>query len=240
MEKRQLLRREFIRHITFSTLGLVGGLSGLTTFAAEPKKTSLTPDQALAKLKQGNAAFLAGKSKRSTDSSQRRLEIARGQTPMAVLVGCSDSRVPPELLLGAGLGEQFIVRNAGNTVDTVALGSIEYRGLVLGVPLIVVLGHERCCAVEAAVEVVEKDQTFPNSIGPMIEPIIPAVLTARRTGDLKGGDLVDAAVRANVHRTVQRLRTSEPALINPLQAGKLRVVGGRYDLDEGKVEFFIE
>jgi carbonic anhydrase len=223
-----------------NTLGLIGGLSGLPAFAAERKKTPLTPDQALAKLKQGNAAFLAGKLKRTADSSKRRLEIARGQTPMAVLVGCSDSRVPPELLLGAGLGELFIVRNAGNTVDTVALGSIEYGVLVLGVPLIVVLGHERCGAVEAAVEVVEKDQTFPNSIGPMIEPIIPAVLTAKRTGDLKGGDLLDAAVRANVHRTVQRLRNSEPALIDPLQAGKLRVVGGRYDLDKGNVDFFID
>ena len=95
MQKQELLRRDFFRHIGLNTLGLIGGLSGLTAFAAERKKTPLTPDQALAKLKQGNAAFLAGKLKRTADSSKRRLEIARGQTPMAVLVGCSDSRVPP-------------------------------------------------------------------------------------------------------------------------------------------------
>ena len=168
------------------------------------------------------------------------MEIARRQTPFAVLVGCSDSRVPPGLLFGTRLGELFIVRNAGNTVDTVALGSIQYGVLVLGVPLIVVLGHERCGAVQAALEVVQDDASFPGSIGQMIEPIIPAVLRAARAGDLKGEDLLDAAVKANVRRTVERLRNSEPSLIDPRRAGKLKIVGAHYDLDDGKVDFFVE
>ncbi|HSF46884.1 MAG TPA: carbonic anhydrase, partial [Burkholderiales bacterium] len=157
-----------------------------------------------------------------------------------ILVGCSDSRVSPELLFDTGLGELFIVRNAGNTVDTVALGSIQYGVAVLGVPLILVLGHERCGAVEAALAVVEKSATFPGSIGQMVEPIVPAVLKAKTAGKTKGEDLLDECVRENVRRVVTRLRTSEPLLIEPLRAGKLKVVGARYDLDDGKVDFFLE
>ncbi len=155
-----------------------------------------------------------------------------------MLVGSSDSRVPPNILFGTGLGELFIVRNAGNTVDTVALGSIQYGVAVLGAPLIVVLGHERCGAVEAAVSVVQKSANFPGCIGQMIEPIIPAALKALRTAGLSQDDLIDAAVRENVRRTVERLRIAEPMLMDPLRSGKLKVVGARYDLDDGKVEFF--
>jgi len=156
------------------------------------------------------------------------------------MLGCSDSRVSPELLFNTGLGELFIVRNAGNTIDTVALGSIQYGVLVLGAPLIVVLGHQRCGAVEAALSVVQKNATFPGSIGQMIEPIIPAALKASSTGGFKGDALLDAAVRENVRRSVDRLRNSEPSLIQPLRAGKLKIVGARYDLDDGRVDFFVE
>jgi carbonic anhydrase len=210
-------------------------------WAAEGQRTSLTASQALERLKQGNADFLANRLPPDPpDHAARRLELARSQTPFAVLVGCSDSRVPPELLFGAGLGELFIVRNAGNTVDTVALGSIQYGVQVLGAPLVVVLGHERCGAVDAAVSVVQKNATFPGSIGQMIEPIIPAVLKARGAGDGKDADLLDQAVRENIRRTVLRLRESEPTLIEPQRSGRLRVVGARYDLDDGKVDFLIE
>jgi len=143
--------------------------------------------------------------------------------------------VPPELLFGRGLGELFIIRNAGNTVDTVALGSIEYAVAVLNVPLVVVMGHESCGAVKAATEVVTDNATFPGSIGPMIEPIIPAVLSVRD----KEGDLLDNSVRANVSRVVRQLRQhTDPILLEPQQAGKLKVVGAYYDLDDGRVDFF--
>lgn len=240
MKQNEISRRAFFRHACCGALGLAGSLALLPALAAEGKKTSLTPDQALARLKKGNVDFLADKAKVSPQDHNRRLDIARGQTPFAVLVGCSDSRVPPELLFGTGLGELFIVRNAGNTVDTVALGSIEYSVLVLGVPLIVVLGHERCGAVEAALAVVQKNATFPGSIGQMVEPIIPAALKANSAGGLKGDDLLDAAVRENVGRTVDRLRNSEPSLIEPMRAGTLKIVGARYDLDDGKVDFLME
>ena len=240
MKQDELSRRVFFRHACCGAFGLAGSLALLPAHAAAQKKTSLTPDQALARLKKGNADFLADKAEVSPQDHNRRLEIARGQAPFAVLVGCSDSRVPPELLFGTGLGELFIVRNAGNTVDTVALGSIEYSVIVLGVPLIVVLGHERCGAVDAALAVVQKNATFPGSIGQMIEPIIPAALKANSAGGLKGDALLDAAVRENVRRTVDRLRNSEPSLIDPLRAGTLKIVGAHYDLDDGKVEFLME
>lgn len=193
-------------------------------------------------LKEGNAKYLTESPVQAVEGKKRRLEIALGQSPMAVLVSCSDSRVPPELLFGRGLGELFIVRNAGNTVDTVAQGSIEYAVAQLGVPLIVVMGHERCGAVDAAVSVVEKNLSFPGSIGKMIEPIIPAVLSAQAATPKKGSAsreaLVDAAVRANVSRVVERLRKDQAMLLEPLRAKRLMVVGARYDLDDGKVDFF--
>ena len=155
-----------------------------------------------------------------------------------MLVSCSDSRVPPEVLFGKGLGELFIIRNAGNTIDTAAMGSLEYAVAELNVPLVVVMGHERCGAVAAAVSVVEKGATFPGSIGRMVEPIVPAVLDAKRRGAV---DLLDASVRANVSRTVGRLRDfSEPMVLDRIRSGRLRVVGARYDLDDGRVDFFDE
>ncbi|HEX7743370.1 MAG TPA: carbonic anhydrase [Sphingobium sp.] len=150
-------------------------------------------------------------------------------------MSCSDSRVPPELLFGRGLGELFIIRNAGNTVDTVAMGSIEYAVLELGVPLVVVMGHESCGAVKAAMAVVEKNARFPGAIDNMIEPIIPAVLQARG----QAGDPVENAVKQNVRRVVDVMRNeSDPILQKPLQAGKIQIVGAYYELSSGRVDFF--
>lgn len=218
-------------------LPALGGVSVGAPTAASPLKTTLTADQALTLLKSGNAAFVAGTAAKALPSRKRRLEIAKSQAPFAVYVSCSDSRVPPELLFGRGLGELFIVRNAGNTVDTVAMGSIEYAVAELGVPLVVVMGHERCGAVKAAIAVVESNTVFPGSIGRMIEPIVPAVLRARQLG----GDLVENSVRENVRRVTSDLRVaSEPMLLEPQRRGVLKVVGAYYDLDTGVVDFFDE
>ncbi len=243
MDTPDLGKRKLFRDFCCGSAALGASLlAGGPAVAAAGKKTDLSPEQALALLKQGNEKFITDSPLRSVQGRERRLEIARGQTPIAVLVGCSDSRVPPELLFGRGLGELFIVRNAGNTIDNVAQGSIEYGVAQLGVPLIVVLGHERCGAVEAAVAVVEKNATFPGSIGQMIEPIVPAVLKAKAAMEAKkpydSEALLDASVRENVRRVVQRLRTSEALLLEPLRTKKLMIVGARYDLDDGSVEFF--
>ncbi len=232
-------RRSFFRRTCCGSLGLAASIGVPTVFAADANKTSMTPDQALATLKEGNALFLADKPRTlNVPDSERRLAIARGQTPFVVLVSCSDSRVPPEVLFGRGLGEMFIVRNAGNTVDTVAMGSIEYGIAVLGVPLIVVMGHQRCGAVDAALSVVEKNTVYPGSLNQMIEPILPAALLAK-AGGTKGDALLEAAVRENIKRVVNRLRNSEPLLMDPIRSGALKVVGAHYSLDDGKVDFFV-
>jgi carbonic anhydrase len=229
-------RREFIRCACSGAAGIALA-SALVARTSADSETGPTPDQALVLLKEGNARFVGDSVECLKDLRGRRLEIAGRQAPFAAVVACSDSRVPPELLFGRGLGELFVVRDAGNTVDTVGLGSIQYAVEHLGVPLVVVLGHRRCGAVQAAVAVVQENATFPGSIGQMVEPIIPAVLQARS----QEGDLVENAVGENVRRTVTRLRTSpEPVLLEPLQEGKLRIVGARYDLEDGKVDWFME
>ena len=196
---------------------------------------TLTPHDALEQLRDGNRAFLEDRPLRPTLDRQSRLALAAGQRPFAAYLSCSDSRVPPELLFGRGLGELFIVRNAGNTLDTAAMGSLEFAVSELGVSLIVVMGHEGCGAVSAAVSVVENNTRFPGSIGKMIEPIIPAVLESNHHC---GGGL-EAAVRQNVRRVVRELRQeASPTLLRPQAAGTVEVVGAYYALGSGMVDFF--
>lgn len=225
------------RHaLTLAAAGALAGFAGLRPAAAsDGPATALTPDQALEQLKAGNRRFVANPQACVSDMAKRRHDVAAGQAPWATLVSCADSRVPPELVFGGlSLGELFVIRNAGNTVDTVAMGTLEYGAAVLKSPLVVVLGHERCGAVMAACDVVAKNATFPGSIGPMIEPILPAAIAARG----RDGDFVDNAVRENVRRTVARLQAAGPIVADMAKAGKLKIVGARYDLDSGEVEFF--
>ena len=228
-------RRAFAAGVASTALlAAVAPLPGGVRAAGPTPRTTLTSDQALRLLKEGNGQFITEAPFRAAEGRERRVALARGQAPFCVLVGCSDSRVPPELLFGRGLGELFIIRNAGNTIDTAARGSIEYGVGVLGCPLVVVLGHGACGAVAAAVEVVEKNTTFPGVIGEMIQPIIPAVLAARG----QPGDLLDNAVRANVRRVANRLKTQSPVLGEALRGNQLKIVAARYDLHDGDVDWF--
>jgi carbonic anhydrase len=202
-----------------------------SAFAAPDKpKTKITADQALEMLKEGNAAFLAGAC--AATSPGRLHELAGGQAPFAVIVSCSDSRTPPGALFNRGPGDLFIVRVAGNTVDSTGLGTIEYGTAVLGAPLVLVLGHTQCGAVEAAVKAVKDKAKFPGSIGTVVAPIIPAVKS------VKGNeDLLIRATRANVERVVSRLKTAKPIIAKSVAEEKIKVVGAMYDLASGKVEF---
>jgi carbonic anhydrase len=195
-------------------------------FAAGPV-SNITADEALARLKAGNERFIAGQVIHPNAGADRRTEVAKGQKPYAIVVGCSDSRVGPEVVFDQGLGDLFVVRTAGNVVDDVALGSIEYAAEHCGVPVIFVLGHTRCGAVAAAVAGGEA----PGHVGSIVEKIKPAVEETKG----KEGDAVDNAVRANVRNVVSQLRGAGPILSGLVKAGKLRVVGGCYDLDTGKV-----
>ncbi|WP_185829287.1 carbonic anhydrase [Sphingomonas ginkgonis] len=193
-----------------------------------------SPAEALARLKAGNARFLAGGAALHPASMVGGL--AKAQHPYAVIVSCADSRVAPELLFSTGLGELFVVRNAGHSVTPLEMGGIEYAVEHLGAPLIVVLGHERCGAVNAAVEVATKGTALPASLGAMVAPIVP---TAREAvHGISGAEATEAAVQANVRRVVDQLRHAPGSLLEePLEKGRLMIVGARYDLDEGRVTF---
>ena len=194
-------------------------------YAAEP--SSVTADEALARLKAGNERFVSGKVVHPNSDAERRTEVAKGQKPFAIIVGCSDSRVGPEVVFDQGLGDLFVVRTAGNVVDDVALGSIEYAVEHLGAPMILVLGHTHCGAVAAAVAGGEAH----GHVESVVERIKPAVEETKG----KPGDAVDNAVRANVRNVVNQLRNAGPILSGMVKSGKLKVVGGVYDLDAGKV-----
>ena len=196
----------------------------------------LTPDQALDRLIQGNHEFLNDVPYDRPLDAQSRLILAARQQPFAAYVSCSDSRVPPELLFGRGLGELFIVRNAGNVLGLTAMGSLEFAVSVLGVQLIVVMGHEACGAVQAAASVVREQAHFPGNIGKMIEPIIPAVLRACSHNPTA---TLEEIARENVRRSVRELRhDAPPALMKAQAEGRLKIVGAYYELTTGAVDFF--
>lgn len=187
-----------------------------------------TCDQALQRLMDGNARFVAGEASQATHDAARRTEVAGGQQPFAILLCCADSRVGPEIVFDQGLGDIFVVRVAGNILNNAVVGSIEYAAGHFGSPLIVVLGHEHCGAVSAAVE----GGHAPGHIHSIVEALRPAVDGAKG----QPGDPVDNAVCANVRLIVERLRTTGPILRELVATDKLRVVGARYDLDTGRVE----
>lgn len=180
----------------------------------------------------GNARFISGKAQHPHQDAVRIAETANGQKPFAIVVGCADSRTAPELLFDQGLGDLFVVRLAGNIVDAAALGSIEFAVAKLGARLIVVLGHEKCGAVSAAVDAVKGAAAPPGHIGAIVDAIRPAAASVHG----HEGDEVDNAVKANVQHVVERLKKASPVLTPYLQSGELTVVGARYDLDQGKVE----
>jgi carbonic anhydrase len=197
-----------------------------------------TPAEALAMLKAGNRAFVSGRPARYPFDIARRREIARGQHPFATIVCCSDSRVGPEQIFETGLGQLFVIRNAGSTAaNAQAMGSIEYSVEHLGVPLVVVLGHSKCGAVKAATEVVEKHAELPGSLAGMVEPILASVEVART----HKGDLVENTVHENVLHVAHDLRApGQPILAKPVRAGKVKVMAAVYDLETGIVTFIDE
>ena len=204
------------------------GAQGTPPAAATLKSSEpVSADVALAKLLEGNRRFVADRHDNSSRSPQRRAELTTTQKPYAVIVSCSDSRVGPEVVFDQGLGDIFVIRTAGEVLDAPGLGSIEYAVEHLGSPLIVVLGHQRCGAVVAAVA---SDQA-PGHIDSLVKAIHPAVVETKG----QPGDHVDNAVRANVRRVVRQLKNSKPILAEFSQAGKVRIVGAYYDLDTGAV-----
>jgi carbonic anhydrase len=200
---------------------------------AEPAQ-EVAPDEALGRLKQGNAIFARGGANLILPTLARVAELSKGQKPFAVIIGCSDSRAAPELVFDCNLGELFVVRVAGSTVGREGLGSIVYAVEHLGAPLIVVLGHTKCGAVGAAVDVAKKHADLHGALYEMVLPIIPAVLEADETHP---ADLQDAAIRRNVRDIAGRLKVADGVLAERIEEGRLKVVSACYDLSTGVVAF---
>jgi len=184
-------------------------------------------DVAQQKLIDGNKRYVDARLSHPNQTPRRRTEVAKGQHPFAAIVSCADSRVPPEILFDQGLGDLFVIRLAGPILDDAVLGSLEYAVEHLGVTYIMVLGHERCGAVEATI----KGGETPGHIRSLVKAIQPAVDKAKK----QPGDLLDNAVKANVAMVVQQLKSSAPILGEWVKKGDLTVVGARYDLDDGMV-----
>jgi carbonic anhydrase len=227
-------RRDFLKvGVTGLALAATSGVLRPAR-AAEGPATALSPDQALAALKSGNQRFVSNPKLCSIDLAEHRATLAAHQAPWATIIGCADSRVPPELVFGGrGLGELFVARNAGNLADTATLGTVEYGAAVLGSPLIVVLAHTSCGAVKAACDVIGKNATYPGAIGPMIEPILPAALAAKG----EPGDFVDNTARESARRTAKRLSAASTLIAGLVAEGKVKIVPAIYDLGTGVVTF---
>ena len=229
-------RRKFL---TLSAAGVAAGALALSALPAPARAkgvlpTSLDPDAALAKLKEGNANFMKSPELCATALDKRRSELVEGQAPWATILSCADSRVPPELVFGGlNLGELFICRNAGNIADTDVLGTIEYGAAVLGSPLVVVLGHSNCGAIKAACDVAKTSAVLPGFIAPMIDSIVPAAQAVMG----KEGDFVANTIRASARMTAEKIGRQSEIVRNLVDEKKVKVVYAIYDLESGKVDF---
>ena len=191
-----------------------------------------TPAQAWAELAAGNARFAADRAVRPhADAEQRRL-VSTGQRPFAAVLGCSDSRVAAELVFDRGLGDLFVVRTAGHALDSAVLGSLEFASAMLQVPLLVVLGHDSCGAVNAAIRARRDGQVPGGFLRDIVERVTTSVLAAERSGPASADDVVREHVRATARQVVERSETVREAVL----AGRLGVVGARYTLADGRVE----
>jgi carbonic anhydrase len=193
------------------------------------KPQPVTPDAAIKRLVEGNKRFVEGKRLNPNQSRLRLQETAEAQYPFAAILGCADSRVPAEIVFDQGLGDLFVVRVAGNVAAQEAIGSLEFATAVLGAQTIVVLGHAKCGAVSAAI----KGDPLPGRIGIFVEEIKPAVERVRK----KAGNIEENAIIANVQYQVARLAESSTILASLIKEGKLKIVGGHYDLAQGKITF---
>lgn len=189
--------------------------------------SALTPDEALSKLMEGNQRFVTNKRLNPNQDSARITQVATRQAPFVAILSCADSRVVPEIVFDQGIGDLFVVRVAGNIANTEDIASEEFAVGVLGAPLLLVLGHERCGAVQAALE---SGVELPGVIESLVYSIRPAVTASEG----KAGDRLTNAIKENVRLQVQRLQTSS-VIAKAVAQGKLKVVGAYYDLDTGEV-----
>ncbi|MCG3127178.1 MAG: hypothetical protein CHACPFDD_02036 [Phycisphaerae bacterium] len=222
------------RHLQIISRALLG-LFVSATAAALTVGDAVTPADALKKLQIGHARYLCGKADHPNESPDRRHEaFTDGQHPYAIILSCSDSRAPVELVFDAGIGDLFVVRVAGNVSSKHQLGSIEYAAEHLHAPLVVVMGHRGCGAVSAALA----DGQPPGNVRAIVETIRPAVERAAKAHpDLRGNDLLPEAVQENVWLTMESLLTQSHEIPEMIRSGKLMLVGAVYDIETGTINW---
>jgi carbonic anhydrase len=214
-------------------LFLAGAVDAKEKEKKKPPKPQnvLSPDAALERLLKGNERYVDGVSLRH-DFKHEREALAGGQNPYAAVLSCADSRIAPEYAFDTGRGDLFVCRVAGNFATTETIASLEYAVAVLGVPLILVLGHESCGAVDAAIKSLKDDTALPGHMPSLVTGIAPAVKAVSQ----QGGDTLGKAIRQNVVDNVAKLGSATPILSAAVEQHKLRVVGGIYRLRDGRVD----
>ena len=211
---------------------LFGNAAGAKEKKPPPKPQNvLSPDASLERLRQGNARYVEGVSLRH-DFKHEREALAGGQNPFAAILSCADSRIAPEYAFDSGRGDLFVCRVAGNFASEESVASLEYAVAVLGVPLILVLGHDACGAVDATIKSLRDNTTLPGHMPSLVAGIAPSVKAVLP----QGGDTLGKAIRQNVLDNVANVSTATPILSAAVEQHKLKVVGGIYRLRDGRVD----
>lgn len=226
-------RRGFLRILGAATAGyaLVGTARAADIKTPPKPQNVVTPDEALALLKAGNARYVEGVTKRH-DFKNEREPLSMGQNPYAAILSCADSRISPELAFDSARGDLFVCRVAGNFANDDIVASLEYSVAVLKAPLIMVLGHSACGAVDSTIKSLKDKTTLPGHLPSLVKALTPAVKASQG----KPGDLLDNAITQNVIDNVQKLKSAAPILSAQVAQGKLRVVGAVYRLADGRVD----
>jgi carbonic anhydrase len=211
---------------------LVGGIAHAKETKKPPKpENAIPPETALKRLEQGNQRYVEGIARRH-DFRHEREALVSGQNPYAAILSCADSRIAPEYAFDTGRGDVFVCRVAGNFANDESVASLEYAVAVLAVPLIMVLGHDSCGAVDATIKSLKDNTTLPGHMPSLVTAIAPSVKTASQ----QAGDPLANAIRQNVIDNTAKLKSATPILSAAVEGGKLKVVGAIYRLREGKVE----
>lgn len=229
----QTSRRHFIAAAacTAASLAFAPAISAKEKKPPPKPQNVLPPDAALDRLVKGNLRYVEGVSRRH-DFKHEREALAGGQNPFAGILSCADSRIAPEYAFDTGRGDLFVCRVAGNFASDEMIASLEYASSVLGVPLFMVLGHDSCGAVDAAIKSLKDNTTLPGHLPSLVTATAPAV----KATEGKPGDHLANAIRQNVIDNVAKLKTATPILNAAVDQGKLRIVGAVYRLTDGKVE----
>ena len=216
-----------------STMGMwLAKPAGAKEMKTPPKPQNvLSPDASLERLLKGNTRYVEGVSLRH-DFKHEREALAGGQNPYAAILSCADSRIAPEYAFDSGRGDLFVCRVAGNFANTETVASLEYAVAVLGAPLILVLGHDSCGAVDAAIKSLKDDAALPGHMPSLVMGLAPAVKAVLQ----QGGDTLSKAIRQNVVDTIAKLSSATPILSAAVEQRKIRVVGGVYRLGDGRVD----